>query len=127
MPAENRVEITGNLTKDAEQSGNRPAKFRVATYCRGAGDDKVTAFIGCAYFLNDDGPQLDELTRGTKVKVVGRFDPWTPRDSQNQVLDVMAETVEIVPREDRQTAVGPGPSQSRRRPAPEPTYEDEPF
>lgn len=125
MPAENRVEITGGLTKDATQEGNRPARLRVASYCRGAGDDKVTAYIGVAYFLNDDGPQLDELTRGTKVKIVGRFDPWTPRDSQNQVLDVMAETVEIVPRDDRQQSVDRHPSTRRR--APEPEYDETPF
>jgi RPA family protein len=123
MPAENHVEITGNLTKDAEQQGNRPARFRIASYCRGTGDDRVTAFIGIAYFLDDDGPQLDELTRGTKVKVTGRFDPWTPRDSQNQVLDVMAETVEIVPRDgDRQSA--PAAASTRRR---QPAPDEQPF
>jgi single-stranded DNA-binding protein len=114
-----QITLVGNLTKDAEAGeGARPAKFRMACYVRGTGDDKVSAFVAVKWF--DPAPDaLDALTKGKRVIVVGRLDPWETKEG-NQVLDVMAEYVGLALFTERKDDNGNGSSRSsaQRRPAP---------
>ncbi len=94
MSADNHITIEGRLTKDAVAGNGRgPGRFRVATYCSGtkANDNIATAFVNVKQFDMD----VDSLTTGTKVRIEGRFAPWTDKDG-NQVLDVMADTIELI-------------------------------
>jgi hypothetical protein len=95
MPADNEITMTGWIvSRDAEAGPPpRPGKFRMSTYCSGskAKDNIAKAFITVKQFDMD----IRRLVNGTKVRVVGRLDPWQTKEGQ-QVIDVMAETVDVI-------------------------------
>lgn len=127
MPADNKIEMVGHIVFEPEPGeGNRPGRFRIATYCSGNGDNKRTAFVGVKSFDNDT---IRTLAKGQKVRVVGRFDPWNPEgDVKRQVLDVMADDEGITPVE-REDDRGNGRARAGRvAPPRRPAYDsEEPF
>jgi len=93
MPAANTVTMVGYIVGTPEPSNdNKPGKFRLNTYCSGskAKDNIKRAFINVKTFDND---AIRALDTDEQVMVVGRFDPWSPKDDpKRQVLDVFVET-----------------------------------
>lgn len=125
------LHLVGNLVADADPpQGAGPAKFRMACYAAGSGDNRKTAFVRVAWF-RPAPDALAQLTKGRKVEVTGRFDPWENKEGQ-QVLDVMAETVSVVLFTERNDDNGNGSQRqpartAARRPAPAPAYDQESF
>jgi len=94
MAADNTITLFGNIVFDPEVSEtNRPSRFKVASYCSGSGDNRKTAFISVKSF---DGDMVATLSKGQRVGVTGRLDPWSRQDSKDQIMDVLADDGGIV-------------------------------
>lgn len=103
----NRVEISGNLTRDAEmrssRSGTAVLKFSVAVNDRkknqqtGEWED-VASFVDCTMFGRRAEALETYLQRGTKVFVSGRLrqDTWEAEDgSRRSKLEVIVEDIDL--------------------------------
>lgn len=103
----NRVEISGNLTRDAEmrssRSGTAVLKFSVAVNDRkknqqtGEWED-VTSFVDCTMFGRRAEALETRLLRGVRVFVAGRLkqDTWEAEDgSRRSKLEVIVEDIDL--------------------------------
>lgn len=103
----NRVEISGNLTRDAEmrssRSGTAVLKFSVAVNDRkknqstGEWED-VTSFVDCTMFGRRAEALESRLRKGVKVFVAGRLrqDTWETEDgSKRSKLEVIVEDIDL--------------------------------
>ena len=103
----NRVEISGNLVRDAEmrssRSGMAVLKFSVAVNNRRKNSqtdewEEVTSYVDCTMFGRRAEALESRLLRGTKVFVAGRLkqDTWEADDgSKRSKLEVIVEDIEL--------------------------------
>lgn len=100
----NRVNITGNLTRDAElrQSQGPILKFTVAVNDRqrnretGEWEDHAN-FVNCVLFGKRAESLASKLTKGLKVAVEGRlhYSSWDGKDgSKRSALEVYVDDLE---------------------------------
>lgn len=107
----NKVIISGNLVRDAEQHGNL-ASFTVAVNSRRRDDagDWVDSpnFIDCKILGERAGKLVGYLTKGKKVAIEGLLDTdiWETKDGQKRSkLTVIVREIEFMSaREERQQA-----------------------
>lgn len=105
----NRVFITGNITRDAEQrgtaSGANVLAFSVAVNDRrknqqtGEWEDYPN-YVDCIMFGNRVNYLADKLCKGVKVAVDGklRYSSWEKDGQKRSKLEVIAEDVELLAR-----------------------------
>lgn len=103
----NRVYITGNLTRDAEQRG-AASGANVLAFCVAVNDRRKNQqtgewedypnYVDCIMFGNRVPYFADKLTRGTKVAVDGklRYSSWEKDGQKRSKLEVIAEDVETL-------------------------------
>lgn len=107
----NRVNISGNLTRDAElrrsQGGGGVLNFGVAVNDRRKVNDEwqdVPNYIDCVMFGQRAESLAQYLTKGTKVAVEGklRYSSWETRDGQHRSkVEVAVEEIEFMSRRER--------------------------
>lgn len=103
----NRVEISGNLTRDAElreaRSGTAILSFSVAVNSRrknqstGEWEDEAS-FVDCTMFGKRAESVARKLVRGTRVFVAGKLrqDTWEAQDgSKRSKLEVIVEDIDL--------------------------------
>lgn len=130
----NRVNISGNLTRDAElktsQSGNSILSFGVAVNDRrkdpntGEWTDYPN-FVDVTIFGNRANALATYLLKGTKVAIDGklRFSSWEKNGERRSKLEVIAEDVEFLSSRNDQQRPAPqvtsnyAPSQQYAAPA----------
>ena len=129
----NRVNITGNLTRDPELratgSGTQILRFGVAVNDRarnqqtGEWEDRPN-FVDCVVF----GARADALSRilskGSKVAIEGklRYSSWETQDGQRRSkLEVVVDEVEFLSSRNQ----GGQPMQPAQAPAPQPQYQQQ--
>lgn len=132
----NRVNISGNLTRDPEmratQSGTSILTFGVAVNDRrrnpqtGEWEDYPN-YIDCVVFGNRAEPLSRFLSKGTKVAVEGklRWSQWERDGQKRSKIEVIVDEVEFLsPRQGQQGQGGYQPQQGQQRPsqASAPTY-----
>lgn len=133
----NRVNISGNLTRDPElrstAGGTNILSFGVAVNDRrknqqtGEWED-VPNFIDCVVF----GPRTESLSRfiskGSKVAIEGklRFSSWETKEGQKRSkLEVVVDEIEFLSRAQTATATTAKPAPSYQTPqAPQPEFYD---
>ena len=121
----NRVNISGNLTRDPElratASGTQVLSFGVAVNDRtknqqtGEWEDRAN-FIDCVVFGNRADALSSILCRGMKVALEGRlrYHAWEADDgSRRSKIDVVVDEVELMSR-------GEGRDAARQAPSPAP-------
>lgn len=103
----NRVEISGNLVRDAEmrssRSGMAVLKFSVAVNNRRKNSqtdewEEVTSYVDCIMFGRRAEALESRLLRGTKVFVAGRLkqDTWEADDgSKRSKLEVIVDDIDL--------------------------------
>ena len=116
----NRVNISGNLTRDPElratQGGMQILSFGVAVNDRrrnaqGEWED-VPNFIDCVVFGNRAEPLSRFLSKGSKVAIEGklRYSTWETREGQRRSkLEVVVDEVEFLSR-NQQNSGAPAPA-----------------
>lgn len=119
----NRVELTGNLIKDADLkpvNGTAVASFCVAVNDRrknrnGEWEDYPN-FIGCTLFGKRAEALAPMLRKGLKVAVAGKlhYSSWVTGEQKRSKLEVIADDVEFV-------------SPKTERAEDRPVYDDVPF
>ena len=122
----NRVNISGNLTRDPEvrqtQGGTAIMSFGVAVNDRrknpqtGQWED-VPNFIDCTLFGNRANSLAQYLTKGTKVAIEGklRWSQWQDKSGGNRSkLEVIVDEIEFLSRQQGQQQGG-GYQQAPRR------------
>lgn len=117
----NRVELSGNITRDAELHGAMCA-FTIAVNDRERGEDgewkDAPSFVDCKVLGQRAAKLVGYLSKGTKVAIAGRIkqDKWQAKDGTNRsALRVIVDDLEFM-------------SRAESRPAPKPTqdaYADE--
>lgn len=107
----NKAMITGNLTRDAElrqsQGGTEVLRFSVAVNDRrrnpqtGEWSDYAN-YIDCVMFGSRAGKLAAYLAKGTKVAVEGklRWSQWERDGQKRSKVEVLAEEVELMSRQD---------------------------
>jgi len=130
----NRVNISGNLTRDPElrstASGTQILSFGVAVNDRrknqqtGEWED-VPNFVDCLVFGNRAAPLADMLRKGAKVAIEGklRYSAWEANDgSKRSKLEVVVDEVEFLsPRDQR------GAGQQQTQQPRQPQYQQQPY
>ena len=103
----NRVEISGNLVRDAEmrssRNGNAILTFSVAVNDRrknqGTGEwEDVASFVDCVMFGRRAEALETRLLRGTKVYLAGKLkqDTWEADDgSKRSKLEVIVDDIDL--------------------------------
>lgn len=136
----NRVNITGNLTRDPELrmtgSGSQILQFGVAVNDRRRNPqtnewEDYPNFVDCVVFGNRAEPLSRFLSKGAKVAVEGklRYSSWQTQDGQRRSkLEVVVDEVEFL--SSRNSGQGmpaqqaqPGPSYAAPAPAPQQGYQ----
>ena len=109
----NKVFISGNLTRDAEvkrtASGMSIVSFSVAVNERRKNNqtgeyDNYANFIDCTWFGTYAEKCAGALTKGAKVTIEGRlrWSQWEREGQKRSKLEVIAEEVELPPRQQGQ-------------------------
>lgn len=105
----NRVEISGNLTRDCElkefNNGTRILEFGVAVNDRvKRGDDweDYANYIDCTVFVKSDRHErylTDTLSKGAKVFIAGklRYSSWEKDGKKRSKVGVTVDEIEVVP------------------------------
>ena len=139
MVSINRVNVTGNLTRDPElrqtQSGTQVLSFGVAVNDRrrnqqsGEWEDYPN-FVDCILFGNRAAALADILRKGAKVAVEGklRYSSWEKDGQRRSKLEVACDEVDLMQQARQQgsqaqrqapgqawAASAPRPTRSRRR------------
>ena len=120
----NRVNISGNLTRDPELratgSGMQILRFSVAVNDRarnqqtGEWEDRPN-FVDCVVFGNRADALSRLLSKGSKVAIEGklRYSSWETQDGQRRSkLEVVVDEVEFLSRRDGDAAPAPQPQQA---------------
>ena len=133
----NRVNISGNLTRDPEmratQAGTQILTFSVAVNDRRrnpqTGDwEDYPNYIDCVVFGNRAEPLSRFLSKGTKVAIEGklRWSQWERDGQKRSKIEVIVDEVEFLsPRQGGQQGQAPQVTQDSYQPrqqAPAPTY-----
>lgn len=103
----NRVIISGNLTRDAEerrtQSGMAIASFGVAVNERRKNNqtgewEDYPNFVDCSMFGNRAEKLAPYLVKGTKVAIEGklRYSQWERDGQKRSKLEVIADEIELM-------------------------------
>lgn len=103
----NRVIISGNLTRDAEerrtQSGMAIASFGVAVNERRKNNqtgewEDYPNFVDCSMFGNRAEKLSPYLVKGTKVAIEGklRYSQWERDGQKRSKLEVIADEIELM-------------------------------
>lgn len=129
----NRVNITGNLTRDPElrqtQGGMAVLSLGVAVNDRrknpstGEWED-CPNFIDCTMFGSRAEALSRHLSKGTKVAIEGklRWSQWERDGQRRSKLEVMVDEIEFMaPRQARQA---PQTAYQAPQPAPQPAYQE---
>ena len=138
----NRVNITGNLTRDPElrstAGGTNILSFSVAVNDRrknpqtGAWED-VPNFVDCVVFGQRAEPVSRFITKGSKVAIEGklRYSAWETKDGQRRSkLEVIVDEIDFLSRAGSQQATSPAAEAATNAPAysapkaPEPEFYD---
>lgn len=117
----NTLVICGNLTRDAEfkvtGSGAELCTFRIAhtrhvfNKQTSNWDDANTTFWNVNYWGRDAEALHHELLKGTRVCVVGRVEQrqYQTKDGEDRYsLDIMAESVSVIPKLKKSQNMGGG-------------------
>jgi single-strand DNA-binding protein len=128
----NRVNISGNLTRDSElrqtQSGTAVLSFGVAVNDRrrnpqsGEWEDYAN-FVDCVMFGTRAEAISRYLTKGTKVAIEGklRYSSWERDGQRRSKLEVIVDEIEFMSRGDNQGQYrqsAPSSPQRPQQPAP---------
>lgn len=133
----NRVNITGNLTRDPElrqtQGGMAVLSLGVAVNDRrknpstGEWED-CPNFIDCTMFGSRAEAVSRHLSKGSKVAIEGklRYSQWERDGQRRSKLEVMVDEIEFMsPRQAPQPAYqAPQPAYQAPQPAPQPAYQE---
>ena len=106
----NRVEISGNLTRDCEvrtlPSGNAAIEFGVAVNDRRKNNatgewEDVPNFVDCTVFSKSEKHERwlsNALLKGTKVAVAGRlrYSQWEKDGQRRSKLSVVVDEIEVM-------------------------------
>ena len=127
----NRVNLSGNLTRDAElrstQGGNAILTFGMAVNDRRK--DPTTGewtdypnFVDLCLFGNRANALVGHLTKGTKVAIEGklRYSSWEKNGERRSKLEVIVDEIEFLsPRNDQQAPAYSAPQQAPAYSAPQ--------
>lgn len=134
----NRVNISGNLTRDPElratPSGQQVLTFGVAVNDRrrnqqtGEWED-VPNYVDCVVFGSRAEPLSKFLSKGSKVAIEGklRYSSWETREGQHRSkLEVTVDEIEFMSSKQEPTHAAPTASKPAPKPAPQPAPQQAP-
>lgn len=136
----NRVEVSGNITRDAElrmtTTGRQVVSFGIAVG-DGFGEKARTFFFDCVKWCGSD-KQADffgSLTKGTKIAIAGKltWSSWTKDGQKRSKVEIEVQDVDVLgtpakdPREYASGQQMPLAAAPPQVPAPEVYDEDIPF